>query len=178
MIHCTQFKLEIPSHTHTHTRTHTFKSYVKSINLKALKSALKNPHLIICFILFIEQTIFGTKWLTRRWKSSQSWRCSDNTKCSKLHGEERTKMPLASLPCWDCLLRIHLWLPVCTPPRKTSKNNFLSTFQFFLQIPSPFCPHCLSCFHSVIPYAFLMAHFCRACLPNTCRRGILKVHPL
>lgn len=77
-----------------------------------------------------------------------------------------------------CLLRIHQWLPVCTPPPKTSKNNFLFTFQSPLQMPSLFCPHWLSFFLSVIPYAFLIADFCRACLPSTCRRDILKVHPL
>lgn len=101
-----------------------------------------------------------------------------------LHSVEHTKDGLTSFPCRNTLQSSsqNSALASCLHPLKTSKTNFLSSFQAPLQIPPLFlCPydlivsHCFSFKHS---YASLIPDFCRAYLPPTHRHNTLKAHPV
>lgn len=80
-------------------------------------------------------------WSSQRWKSLESWRCSDDTKFSTAW--DMPRIPLASFPY--CNIRqpfsqsssvASCLLPLLAPP--DFWKNCLSTFSP-LQIPSPFC---------------------------------------
>lgn len=89
-----------------------------------------------------------------------------------LHSVEHTKDGLASFPCRNILQSSsqNSALASCLHSLKTSKTNFLSSFQAPLQIPPLFlCPYDLIVSHRFSfkhSYASLIPDFCRVYLPH------------
>lgn len=137
------------------------------MNLKAPKDALKSVTFIIYVFIYWENPYSELNDLPAQgWKSLKTEGDLITPSVAHCIVGNTPRIPLASFPCWSVCTSVFsdFISGFLSAPSKTSKRNFLSTFQGPLQILSAFCALMTS--SSLI---FSFKHSLCSLIPDFCR---------